>query len=327
MILSLFLAFGFSWWGHAHVMIARIARSYLTSHEAKVIENAINYGSMPYYTLYKSATWQDDLKDVAGTRALSNWHFMDTPIIKTTSPKLKIQAVTYNVSDYIKEGWMTVTDKSTTSPWSFAFHLRSLIHFVGDIHTPHHNCMLYDDELLTGDAGGNFYYLNCEYGSACNNIHFLWDSVGLNFALYNPLLPNLVDDFEKNYTKIIKQYPKEYFIKKGFDLKAVDPIKWNLESFSVGKEFGYSTPKNKRPSDEYIKIVQEHATERVVLAGYRLGEMLKYLVKNYNIPSDLSNSYKVSEIIFWILDVAFIILICVFIVLNRRYGNPYLDIK
>lgn len=326
MLLSFLLPLTSCWWGHAHIMIARIARSYLSSGEAALIENALNYGSMPHTTFDRSATWQDDLKDNAGTRAMSNWHFMDTPIIRTTSPELKIQEITYNVSNYIEEGWRALTDRTTTSPWSFAFHLRSIIHFVGDIHTPHHNCMLYDDELLTGDAGGNYYYLNCEYGSACNNIHFLWDSVGLDFSFFDPTLPNLIDDFEKNFTRITKMYPEEYFIKKNYDLDTVDPIKWNDESFQIGKDVGYSTPKNQRPSDEYFDIVRKYGTQRVVLAGYRLGRMLKKLVKEYDIPNQTTNGFKAAEIIFWILDVVAIVCIVIFAFLNRKYVNAYVDI-
>ncbi|KAH0794237.1 class I nuclease [Histomonas meleagridis] len=298
-------------------MILRIAQSFISTSEKNLLEQIMNYGSMTHYDFLHVATWQDDLKDYSKFKGMSNWHFMDNPVVRTEK-KVNLIEPSYNISGYLLQSFETIQDKTTTHPWALAFHLRSIIHFVGDVHTPHHNCMLYDDDHLSGDYGGNSYYLNCEYGSACNNIHFLWDSVGLKYPITDPTIPRYLDEFEKNYSLIIEQFPKSYFTDKKYDLESLKPLDWNDESYQYCVMYGYNTTQQARPSDEYFKLVQDRGAERVALAGYRLGYILRYILDNMELPSYGNNTTTILEIVFWILDVACVTIIVIFAILLRK---------
>ena len=323
----------FAWWGHSHDVIAAIAKTFLSSSEIRKIEKIINYGTLESQTIVSCATWQDDLKDKGKFYAMGNWHFIDTPILFNKSGPVQIQADTYNVTSYLNDGYTTLLDSSTKDLWAFAFHLRSFIHFVGDIHTPHHTCQMYNDDLKTGDLGGNKYYLNCQYGSACNNIHFFWDSAGLFYPVFDPLISYYKDKFEDNVSAIMDKLPQSYFEDNGYNLKDFQPSKWAAESNEIANTIGYATPINKRPSDEYFELVQKTAQERIALAGYRLGNLLKKLINDIDVDIndaddvEVSDDSRVREIVVWVFDAIFLVGTLVFTFLiyrnqnNQAYGN------
>ena len=294
----------YSWWGHAHMVIAQIAESLLSKSEIQKIEKIISYGTLPYSTIVSCASWQDDVKSY-GFSGMGNWHFIDTPLLLnvTDMSKITIQPNTYNVTNYLVHAKECLDDKTTSDEWALAFHIRSIIHFVGDVHTPHHSCQMYSDSLPTGDLGGNRYYLDCEYGSACNNIHFLWDSAGLYYPLLNPISSINLNQFNQNASKLMKEFPMSYFTSNGYDLKSYAPYVWANESFTYASKYGYNTPINRRPSDEYFTTVQQHSKERIALAGYRLGYLLQSLLSNENFNKiELKPKVSTREIAIWVVN-------------------------
>lgn len=310
MFFALLLSFASSWWGHAHSIIGDIAETILTQEQISLIENSIGYGGLPKEKIRASATWQDELKDTYRISSMGQWHFSDIPIIWDSFTG-QIQPPTYNVSSYLHSAWKSLMDPTTTDPWAISFHLRSMIHFIGDIHTPHHNCQLYAKEFPKGDMGGNLYLLNCEYGSACNNIHFLWDSVILRYNIMYPLLDINIENFDKNVTAIMEEipidkYPTEY-------LSQFNPDKWSNESNTIANELGYGTPMNERPSEEFLTKARKVASERVILAGYRLGYTLKQIVEKGSIPKIESKANKARAPIIWTIDVLLLVGATIFI--------------
>lgn len=292
-LIFLFFSRGSCWWGHAHMMIGRIAESYLTRKQLQKVERILKYGEYPEQTITETSTWHDDLKDTYKMSLMGNWHFSDGPIIQ--SDNVTIPPPTFNVSTYLDSAWRTLSNSTTTDPWTWSFHLRGIIHFVGDVHTPHHNCALFNENFTKGDAGGNGYKLNCPYGSACNNIHFLWDAVGFYCPILNPLVQKYSSEFQENVTKLMEEIPESSLPE---DLDTYDSMKWNKESFDVAEKYGYATPMNSWPSQEYIKTVQTQGKRRVALAGYRLGRILKRIADN--VP--IENEPNIREICMWVLN-------------------------
>ena len=309
-----------SWWGHAHMIIARIAELQLSFEQKTKIEKIISY--YPFYdlTIPTVSTWQDDLKDMSHFFGMGNWHFIDNPIIDPSfqGPNPK---PTYNLSGYLNSAWKSLNDPTTNDPWVWGFHVRSLIHFLGDIHTPHHNCGLFSSQFPKGDMGGNLYTLNCQWGSSCNNIHFLWDSVGRIFPLMNPLQNNLRKEFENNVTKLINEYPMNYYS----DLKYFNPKLWSDESFDVANSIGYGTPKDETPSEEYLEKMRKAALKRVAVAGYRLATVLKNLTNLSNIPVQINNNLSKKEIFIWIFNTILFLIGFIVTILthypNKSYEN------
>lgn len=313
MILFAFLITNsYSWWGHAHMIIAEIASRKLSKKEKEKIEKIINFGTLPTSTIVSCASWQDDVKSY-GFSGMGNWHFIDTPLLLnvTDISKITIQPDTYNVTNYLVHAKECLDNPSTSDKWVFGFHIRSIIHFVGDIHTPHHSCQMYSDSIPTGDLGGNKYYLDCEYGSACNNIHFLWDSAGLYYPLENPVSSINSKTFLANASKLIEELPESYFTSRNYDLQSFSPFVWANESNTYARDYGYSTPINKRPSDEYFQTVQLRSKERIALAGYRLGYLLKNLLDNVDFNVKLNPKVSSREIALWVINA--LMFICIVI--------------
>ena len=316
-MLSLFIIHSLSWWGHAHMMIGRIAEEVMSSKQNNKINSILRLNQMPPQTIAECSTWHDDLKDTYGLYLMGNWHFADGVLIFEEDPSIEIPAPTYNITSYLESAWKTLNDPTTTSLWAWNFHLRGLVHFLGDVHTPHHNCALFSKDFPTGDAGGNGYKLNCPYGSACSNIHFLWDSVGLYAPVLNPLVPRYKEEFQENVTKLMDELPQDSF--NNLDMNAYDPIEWNLESFNDAKNYGYATPMNDWPNESYFQTVREVGKTRVAVAGYRLGKILGDLSE---IAPDVTDNYA-REIAMWVINGVLLVVSIVFIILDRKKPEIY----
>jgi len=299
------------------MIIARMAESQMSYSDIQKIEDVISHGYPERYTIVSSSTWQDDLKDASKLGIMGNWHFIDNPIIDPSFAG-KLPNPTYNVSGYLSSAWKALTDPTTTDPWVWGFHVRSLIHFIGDVHTPHHNCGLFSAMFPKGDMGGNLYTLNCNWGSCCNNIHFLWDSVGRVYPLINPTQDITKKEFEKNVSSIMAEYPEKSFE----DVATYNPKQWSQESFAIANSIGYGTPKDETPSDDYMTRMRVAGKKRVAAAGYRLYQVLKTLASSSNIPSSaVKNSPTITFI--WIINVLALILTVVFGILYFYPTSEY----
>jgi len=303
-----------SWWGHAHMIIASIAETKLSAREVCAIEEAMYHGGFGFESIVDVSTWQDDVKDSNKVSIMGNWHFADQPIIREPFTG-KLPKPTYNVTSYLNSAWKSLSNPQTTDPWVWAFHLRSMIHFIGDIHTPHHNCALFSDIFRYGDYGGNSYKLNCPYGSACNNIHFFWDSVGLEFPIMYPRVPLLIDQFNENVSNIKTLYPTSHYP----DISTYSPNEWSKESFLYASKYGYDTPMDSFPNQTFFELVRSKGKERVALAGYRLFTFLKMLANQENIPA--SNARSSKTVLLWIVNMILLLISIVFMVIRPQYNN------
>ena len=302
-----------SWWAHAHMVITEIAAKSLSSAKKKQLQYLVNQNSLPTQTFIQSAGWQDELKDVYHLNAMGNWHFADGPLIRNETKPVKIAQPSYNVTSFLIDSWAALNDPSTTSIWAWAFHLRSLIHFVGDVHTPHHNVALYSDEFITGDRGGNSYKINCPYGAACNNIHFIWDAVGLDYVMADPTLPKTHEAFEKNVSKVVSTYPKENL---NLDFA---PANWSNEAYQMAALYGYETEMLSFPSKQYFDIVRKYGNEMVARAGYRLGAVLDKILDK----APVQEEKHIDEILLWSINIVLFVFCIVSLTCIRRKSNKF----
>jgi S1/P1 Nuclease len=70
---------------------------------------------------------------------------------------------------------------------SDSFHLRMLIHYIGDIHQPLHASTRYTKDYPEGDEGGNYFRVTIPHHKDVSNLHALWDSVLLSESEDTPL--------------------------------------------------------------------------------------------------------------------------------------------
>ena len=280
------------------MMISRIAEDMLTSKQRSLLNQYVNYGTLPEAETTYASAWQDDLTSL-GVKSMSNWHFCNNPFDdEGFSGRHNLN--TYNVSSVLNDLNNTLMDPTTTDPWTLGFVFRSIIHFVGDIHTPHHNTARYAKDFPNGDRGGTLYYISCPYGSRCNTMHFLWDAAGGDYAITNPLLDINIKAFKSNVSLLKSTMSLKEVESKNFELESFNPSLWSQESFKVGCEHGYSIPIFSFPDESYLETVQSYSHLRIATAGYRLGHYLNLALTRENLPTFPSNIAR--EIIVWILD-------------------------
>jgi hypothetical protein len=319
MFSALFCVHTRSWWGNAHVIIAENAQKYLTESQIANIEALIQDFGLPKQTLPNSAVWQDDLISANMLTTMKTWHYSDIPYVNSTEPfPYPLPNPTYNVTSYIDSAWKALNDPTTTDRWVWSFHLRSLIHFVADIHTPHHNIALFSEQFPEGDMGGNLYKITCEWGSACMNIHFMWDSVGLVYPVSNPTDPFHKEEIKRNASELQDEYPISSL--PGITAK-VNASEWSIESFEIAKSIGYATPMNEKPSDEYMRRLRQTAKKRVAMAGHRLGNMLKIVSDKGLVPVPEETNISSREIALWCVDGLLVLVIAVFGGLSIKIMN------
>lgn len=157
-----------------------------------------------------------------------------------------------------------------------------MVHIVGDIHQPLHSCAYFSDKFPKGDMGGNLIKMTYGDKGQIKNLHMLWDSVLLK-VLDNNVMPldNEGKVYLENYSKaLMKEHTRaslDGILKKNWQFDS-----WIMESWRICKEFVYPTIlKDPNPTADYIKKGEQIARERLVLAGYRLSDLLVKFYKGY----------------------------------------------
>ena len=128
-----------------------------------------------------------------------------------------------------------------------------------------------------------------------------------------------ISEFSSNVTKYIKKHKESSYGSK--DLKTVDIMGWRDESFSIVSEYGYTTPQNEEPSQEYITKCRELSIDRVMLAGYRLGNMLRTIIDTRGLPGE-ADSASVREIVIWCINAALFVLSCFLFFKGKQNTSP-----
>lgn len=325
MFFLLLASFVFGWSGEPHEFIVQIALQQLSEKERNWITKLLRYWPSESQDINLVANWQDMIGYEVG-KAFSQWHFVTTPIIEAGYTPAKIK-YSFNVTSYLYDGISAIMDESTTSIWSLLFHIRSLIHFVGDIHCPVHAMTYYGQDYPTGDAGGNGRSTDCSKvvpGEPyfCGNLHKVWDSGILSYDSNKYTAPSM-PEFWDNITQLQLNYPKSSLESY---LNVMSPADWAKESYDTAVKYAYGYLENETiVNQRYFDECFPQAQLRITLAGYRLGNVLKEFFNErgfIRLPSDPIYS---SEVIAWVLDALVFTFIVVYVVLIVRENSRKYD--
>lgn len=275
-LLILIPILSFGWWQEGHQTVAEIAYRHLTPGTKIQVDHLISVfethdGSD--HDLYYMAVWPDKLGH-DGVRAFQTWHYIDRPFSADgTEPQAEI--FHDNVVYEIKQS-KSVLKHKLAPDYEKARFLSFLIHMVGDVHQPLHNTNRITHEHPKGDLGGNGFHLSYKgsHGGHIKNLHALWDSVvgEMDRYGYNPKV------IVENATRLQKKYPLSQYKKQANDMVVEH---WSDESFELSKNEVYNLEENATPSDDYILANRPKAEERIVLAGYRLANLLNEIFEPY----------------------------------------------
>ncbi len=281
----------YAWWEAGHMLVADIAYSNLNSNAKKNINELLPMMKLedtflhqypydrknPNYSFMAIAHWPDDIKSYPSFLGLYNtWHYIEHAYTDDGT-YIPAQIPRDNVVWAISQFKNHVGLKKASS-YSRARALAYLVHFVGDIHQPLHCTEYYSNNLPNGDRGGNSYTISFKEknGAELKNLHALWDSALTLFPSKGFSHDgSAAKDIHTIAQLITQDYPQSYF---GDKVQVLDPKKWEVESHALGKD-AHQLPINSIPNEAYLSLNTQLAEQRIVLAGYRLANLLNQIIK------------------------------------------------
>lgn len=146
-------------WGKTvHRATGEIAQSYLTKKAKRQINKLLEGESLAFVS-----TYADEIRSDANYRAYAPWHYVNFPFegkyeIHPKSEKGDLNMAIYKCIEVLKDEQASKEQK--------VFHLKMLVHFIGDLHQPLH-------VGIADDRGGNQFQV--EWFDAGTNLHTVWD--------------------------------------------------------------------------------------------------------------------------------------------------------
>ncbi|MEI2725431.1 MAG: S1/P1 nuclease [Verrucomicrobiota bacterium] len=272
--LVLSLARAHAWNAEGHMVTAQIAYNHLTtSVKAQcdaLIATPVVYASNFNNTFVTASVWADDLK--SSTNTWNNWHFINFPFSLDGTPTNGFVPPAFDVVQAIRTNIAALQNPSSTQS-NRAFHLRLLLHFVGDIQQPLHCTTAFFTNRPTGDAGGNFFPVQ-DWG----NLHSLWDSGGgyIPDFLPRPLSAGSLNILNGRVAVIEANHPYNYATNVG---TVADPVAWALEGLTLAQTVCYvGITTNEVPSAGYFDSTYATTEERLAAGGHRLADLLNTIL-------------------------------------------------
>ena len=205
------------------------------------------------------------------------WHYLDT-LWREVDGKIEVmQDETPDKENAVERLFYfdKVLKDSVTKDADKAVALAWILHLGGDIHQPLHASGRVTDVEPKGDQGGNTFSLSPKDAPRKENLHWFWDSI----VIRSVARKNDASDAEYLLpiaAKMMKKYP---FEKMQSRLEIGQFDKWQNESFQVAstKLYPSTLKRGEMPTENYRKMAFGIAEQQIVLAGYRMGEMLNQI--------------------------------------------------
>lgn len=242
-IMVSFSSYADDWGQKGHRATASIATKYLSGKTRKAIEKLLGDE-----TLVTVSTYADEIKSYDQYRKYSSWHYVnvDSGLTYTESEKNKygdIVSAIKTCEEVLKSESSSKEDK--------IFHLKLLVHFIGDLHQPLH--LGHAD-----DKGGNdFQVLWFNDGT---NLHSLWDT-------------KMIESYGMSYSELSKNFGK--VTKKEFkSISAGGLLSWVQEGQDLAEQVYNSAEIGEKLSYRYSADNMSLVTEQLQKGGVRLAKVL-----------------------------------------------------
>lgn len=254
LILFPFLVFGspdcaeFEWGATGHRVVGELAAQRISKRTAKKIKTLLDGVS-----LAQASTFADEIKSDERYRDYNPWHYANVKVDETYAESKKntegdiVRAITQCIA-VLKNPTIERSEKQ--------FHLKLLIHFVGDIHQPMHFAK-------PSDKGGNL--VKVKWFGRNSNLHRVWDS-------------NMIDDYGMSYTEITANLPKL----RVSELKTISkaPLTtWINESVDLAKHVYTTLPENTNLGYRYRYDHFNSVRMQLLKGGVRLAAILDEIFK------------------------------------------------
>jgi hypothetical protein len=225
----------------------------------------------------KAARWADDIR---GQPEYDHpkWHYVNFPFkpagqpgsVRPAPPDRESILEGFRLNRKVAQGQGKPADRAVALCWLF--------HLVGDVHQPLHTTSLFTTAYPEGDRGGNLLFVRTKEGGLPVNLHALWD--GLILGSENR------GEARKEAARLLAQC--EFARARLAELKETEFGKWaQAESLPLARQVVYQAGKLRGSTNPasapvlpegYLQKAKAVAERRLVLAGYRLADLLKETV-------------------------------------------------
>jgi len=244
----------FAWGAEGHKIVGAIAAANLTPETAKAIRALLGD-----QTVADACCWADEIKSNKKYDWIKPLHYINVPMDATSIDMNRDSRKGVQIVSAIMK-YKGILNDTSQSKEDRLQALRLLLHMVGDVHQPFH--VSYEKDL-----GGN--KLTVQAFGKKSNMHQVWDSVLIQHRL-NEAKGGKGDwvvmsaDLRKAITA---EQQKKW-------LQTNDPLAWANESFTVTRELYKAQPTEAGVDEAYYKRWMPTCSERLQMAGVRLGALL-----------------------------------------------------
>jgi hypothetical protein len=227
------------------------------------------------YLFMLAARWPDDIRGDP-TFHHGAWHYINLPY-KPEGQPTSVQTVD-PPPDNILQAYQTNLDilRIPAPESTKAVALCWVFHLIGDVHQPLHTVALFTTQFPPpeGDRGGTRFYIRAREGASIISLHTFWDDLILGSERFQSV---------RNTATALRLQP-DHARAQLPELRETSFEQWaKQESFNLAKEHAYRNGQLRGSRDQqngevfpadYIATVKPLAERRIVLAGYRLADVL-----------------------------------------------------
>ena len=239
----------FGWGSKGHDIVAEIATRHLTPKTRKAVADILEGKSLVYYS-----SWMDQIRSIPKYKHTAPYHYVNVDDGEEYTPtKIEDGGDVYTA---VMESLAILANKEITCDSTLNFHLKALIHFIGDMHCPMH-------AGRKSDLGGNKFPL--KWFGRDTRLHAIWDSSLIESAKswsYSEWADNIDFGSEKDsFNKYCSTTPLEWIN------ETVEVARGIYDNVEIGGSYSY----------DYINDNYQLLEEQLKRAGYRLAFLLNSL--------------------------------------------------
>jgi S1/P1 Nuclease len=243
----------------------------------------VNHGLVLFM---QAARWADDVRMRDKQHHRGPWHYINLPF-KPEGQPANVQVrdpEPMNILTALTENESVV--KNEYNPERRAIALSWLFHLLGDVHQPLHTAQLFTADYPQGDRGGNEICVRVTQAGQPMDLHRFWDSVITSSSNVTRL---------RNEATTLRNR-QEFQRSQLTELANTDFESWAKESFEIAVKIVYlngklrGSPKGGSMDCTMVAAVPvlpvgyvvnagRIADRRMILAGYRLADLLPRIVK------------------------------------------------
>ncbi|HJQ69527.1 MAG TPA: S1/P1 nuclease [Blastocatellia bacterium] len=226
------------------------------------------------YVFMYAARWADDIRETEFH--CGNCHFINYPFKPDGQPGSVTtrEPADINVEKTFEQKLAIVRD-ANSAEIDKAMALAWIFHLVGDVHQPLHTSALFTTQFPNGDQGGNLIFIRTRSNANTTRLHSYWDGLVISSESF-PQVREKADELRSRVSHRRAALG---------ELREKDFHDWaERESFTAAKIHAYQMGAIQGGADEthgevlpsnYTFVARPLAERRMVLAGYRLADILK----------------------------------------------------